>query len=158
MGLIFGLLLNTVLIAGLIVWLSKGGGSQWINTLNSNSLSAFVVLIVIMETAGAVNGMFVWAMINGKTKDLGESLGYLGIWFGFLGTHVFAISATLIGKRVTDGGYVEKKGEAKAKLEAAKTATAVASGTATGDGIVTGERPAMRPSQAQTIITEEPLP
>ena len=156
MGLIVGLLLNTMIIAGLIVWLSKGGGSQWINTLNSNSLSAFVVLIVIMETAGAVNGMFIWSVLNGKVKDLSESLGYLGIWFGFLGTHVFAISATLIGKRVTDGGYVEKKGEAKAKLQAAKTATAT--GTIGGNGIVTGEHPAMRPSTAQPIITEEPIP
>lgn len=157
MGLIVGLLLNTVLIAGMIVWLSKGDGAKWINTLNSNSLSAFVVLLVIMETAGAVNGMFIWSVLNGKVKDLGETLGYLGIWFGFLGTHVFAISATLIGKRVTDGTYVEKKGAAKAAVESAKTATATATNGQTG--AVTGEHAAPRPSQQVNVIVEgDPAP
>lgn len=152
MGLILGLLANTVIVAALIVWLSKGDGAKWINTLNGTSLSIFISLLVIMETAGAVNGMFIWAVLNGKAKDLSEVLGYLGIWFGFLGTHVLALSATTIGKRVTDGTYVQKKGEAKAAEAAAKTAPGA--GVVSGDGVVTGERPAMRPSQTVNVVVE----
>lgn len=156
MGLIVGLLLNTVLVVALIVWLSKGDGAKWINTLNGTALSTLVVLFVIMETAGAVNGMFIWAVSHGKEKSLGETLGYLGIWFGFLGTHVLAISATLVAKRVTDGTYVEKKGAAAVALQDAKTATAAAVGSNGGGPAapVTGERPAMRPSQSTTVIVE----
>jgi hypothetical protein len=159
MGLIVGLLANTLIVAALIIWLSKGDGAKWINTLNGTSLSIFVSLLVIIETAGAVNGMFIWSVLNGKVKDLGEVLGYLGIWFGFLGTHVLALSATTIGKRVTDGGYVEKKGDAKAKVEAAKTTNTTntanaAAGQQVTEGIVTGERPAMRPSQQVNVVVE----
>lgn len=159
MSLVLGLLLNTLIIAGLIVWLSKGDGAKWINTLNSTALASFVVLLIVLETAGAVNGMFVWAVLNGKVEMLSGALGYLGLWFGFLGTHVFAISATLIGKRVTDEKYVQKKGEAKAAVEAAKM-PAPTNGTPSPE---TTERPAMpgpmRPSQQVNVIVDgEPTP
>jgi hypothetical protein len=148
MGFMIGFLLNTILIAGLIVWLSKGGGANWINKLNSNSLAAFVVLIVIIETAGAVNGMFVWSVLNGKTADLRDSLGYLGVWFTFLGTHVFAISATLIGKRLTDDTYIAQKGAAAAAVEAAKV-----NGELPPD--ITGARPARRAPSRQGSVGDD---
>jgi hypothetical protein len=151
MGFLIGFLLNTILVAGLIVWLSKGGGANWINKLNSNSLSAFVVLIVIIETAGSVNGMFVWSVVNGKTKDLGETMGFLGIWFGFLTTLVTAIFATLIGKRVTDDAHVAAKGAAQAVVEAAKI---VAATTGELPPDITGARPVRRPPSRQGGVDE----
>jgi len=129
MGVIIGISVNTLVIAGMIVWLSRGGGAQWVNTLNATSLSTCISLFVIMETAGAVMGIFIWAHVTGHPEPLDKSLGYLGIWFGFLGTHLLANSGTQIAKRATDGTYVEKKGEAQAKIEAAKV-TGVVPGSA----------------------------
>lgn len=155
MSVMLGIFLNTLIIAGMIVWLAKGGGANWINTLNATSLSVVISLFVIMETAGAVLGIFIWAHVSGHPDPLEKSLGYLGIWFGFLGTHVLVNSGTAIGKRLTDGTYTEKKGEAKAAIERAK-----ATGT---PGVVAGtvnqmqvEIPAVRPSQAVPIPAEEP--
>jgi hypothetical protein len=129
MSVMWGILANTLIIAGMIVWLSRGGGDQWINTLNATSLSTCISLFVIMETAGAVLGIYIWAHVTGHTDPLDKSLGYLGIWFGFLGTHLLANAGTQIAKRTTDGSSLEKQGAAKPAVEAAK-ATGAASGAA----------------------------
>lgn len=159
MGVMAGILLNTLIVAGMIVWLSRGGGATWINTLNATSLSTAVSLFVIMETAGAVLGIYMWAHVTGHTDPLDKSLGYLGIWFGFLGTHVLVNSGTQIGKRLTDATYTEKKGDAKEKVERAKVSGSPTVTTGHVDTLqvgpnATGERPAMRPSQAVPAIPE----
>jgi len=73
-----------------------------------------------------------------------------------------ANSGTQIAKRATDGTYVEKKGEAQAKIEAAKVTGVVPGSGANGQANpVTGERPAMRPSQVTQqpeLPAEEPKP
>lgn len=72
-------------------------------------------------------------------------------------------------KRQTDATYQEKKHEGEAKVQYAKAEVerAKASGSpsvVTGAvdnlqvGPNTGERPAMRPSQAQAVIADEPAP
>lgn len=152
-AVMLGVSFNTLVVAALIVWLSRGGGNVWINDLNANNLSVCISLFVILETAGAVLGGFMWAQLGGHVEPMEKSLGYLGIWFGFLGTHVLANGGVQIGKRLTDGTYTEKKGEANAKVEAAKAtvpeglvagigAAVAAKVEQAKNGIITTEHPA----------------
>lgn len=150
MLVVVAITVNTLIIAALLVWLSRGGGKVWVNDINTTSLSTIVALIVLLETAGVVLGVYLWANLNGFTSRLDRSMGYLGVWLGFVAGTVLVNSGTTIFKRTTSEGYVEKKGAAKAAVEAARS-TSVTNGLTTKEHAALVAQPAVAVGHADTV-------